>query len=158
MKAPISFETSAALISLHSVTFQKTCVFWMFVFTVRQELSKLCVKAKQSRYRPGQAQRVLRKLRFPDFVTTAQDGDRLSALRNGRLYPQKILLVLISVRGWVDPRAIVRSEGFYVNEKSTDTSWDRTSDLTHCATAVPPKLCVLMWNSCFMLLNNLRIN
>jgi len=23
----------------------------------------------------------------------------------------------------------VRSEGFYVKEKSTDTSWDRTSDL-----------------------------
>ena len=30
--------------------------------------------------------RVLRKLRFPDFVTTAQDGGRLSALRTGRLY------------------------------------------------------------------------
>ena len=56
-------------------------------------------KVKQSHSRPGQAQRVLRKLRFPDFVTTAQDGGRLSALRTCRLYPQEILLVLISVRG-----------------------------------------------------------
>jgi len=56
-------------------------------------------KVKQSHYRPGQAQRVLRKLRFPDFATTAQDFGRLLALRTGRLYPQEILLILIYVRG-----------------------------------------------------------
>jgi hypothetical protein len=61
-------------------------------------------KAKQSHW--------FQELEVPRF----QDSQhmkvvRLSALRTGRLYPQEIFLVLIYVRGWVDPRAIVRPEG-----------------------------------------------
>ena len=52
-----------------------------------------------------------RKLRFPDFMTTAQDGGKVVSLMHRPHLPQEILLELISVRGSVDPRAI--EEGLY---------------------------------------------
>ena len=40
-----------------------------------------------------------RKLRFPDFMTTAQDDGKVISLTQCCLYPQEMLLVLISVGG-----------------------------------------------------------
>ena len=68
------------------------------------------VKVKQSRKRPGVAQRVPGDAPRLSWHSAHEGGEVVSLTH--RLYlPPGMFLVLIFTRDWVDPRAMVRSEG-----------------------------------------------
>ena len=88
------------------------------------------IKVHQSRYRP-EVSRGFQEVKVPRLY---YKGPGLwvgcQPYAPDAFYPQELHLVLIYIRGWVDPRAIVQSEG-----NSNYTIWNRTSDLPICSTA-----------------------
>ena len=86
---------------------------------------------KQSLYRPGQGRWVPGGWDSQISIHQTHEGGMVvSPSHQPPLPPQEIFLILISVRSWVDPRAIARTEN------SNDIFLNRTRDLPAC-NAVP---------------------
>jgi hypothetical protein len=89
--------------------------------------------------------------RFPDIRLVKIV--RLLALRIG-LYLQKVFLVLIYIRGWVDPRITVRPEGLYQPKipSEIETATFRLVEqclkqLRHCSVPPSPNVELSRWIS-----------
>jgi hypothetical protein len=84
------------------------CSFSSKTQILHAKISYINVQVNVSHYRPEQVHRAPGVLRLPEFLDNRyMKMERLWALSTGRLY----LLVLICVKGWVHPKAIVRPVG-----------------------------------------------
>ena len=98
------------------------------VFTCKCVQYIYIIKVKESRKRPGVAQMVPGGLGSQISWHSAHEGCEVVSLTHRPPLPPGMFLVLIFTRGWVNPRAMVRSEGKYVTEKSSDTAGNPSRD------------------------------
>jgi hypothetical protein len=99
---------------------------------------------KESRNMPGVAQRVPGGLGFQISWHSAREGGGVVSLTHRPPLPPGMFMVLIFTRGWVDPRAMVRSEGDMslrnpVTQPGIDPEivWLVAQRLNHYATPAP---------------------
>ena len=115
-------QTRSAAMILHTLTLRSRSINWQFVptelgrfntYTIISEGQVACmvkIKIKQSHYRTGEALRVPVGRGSQISRQSPHESGKFVSLTHRPPLPQEIFLIHISVRGWVDPRTIVRPE------------------------------------------------
>ena len=96
--------------------------------------SNVNVKIKQSRYMPVGAQRVPRSL-GSQISWRHRMVLKLSALRTAAFTPRKCSWYAFLLEAELTPGSLCDRKDFMSMKNSSDTSWDRSSDLPICSTA-----------------------
>jgi hypothetical protein len=97
------------------------------------------VKVKQSHYRPGQALRVPGGWGSQISRQSAHAGGKVvSPTHRQPLPPREYSWYSFLLRGWLDPRAIVRPKGLCQWKNSIDTIGNRTRDFPACSAVLQP--------------------
>ena len=77
-----------------------------------------------------------RKLRFPDYMKTAQDGDKVVSPTHQPLFtPRKCSCYSFLLEAELTPGPVCDWKDFMSMKNSNDTIWNRISDLPICSTA-----------------------
>ena len=106
---PSGFPTKTLSVFLFSVMCTTYPTHFIFLHLLPEKYGK---NVKRSHYRHGQALRVSGGWGFQISRQSANEGGKVvSPMHSLPLPHQEIFLVLICVRGWVDPRAIVQPVG-----------------------------------------------
>jgi len=87
---------------------QKDSNWKPFIYHIFMIVTK---RVKESHNRPDVAQRIPGGLGFQISWHSAREGGEVVSLTHRPPLPPGMFLALIFTRGWVDPRAMVRSEG-----------------------------------------------
>jgi len=105
-------------------------LLFLNVSIIHSNKSHIKVKVNQSHYRPGQALRVAGDWGCRISCQSAFEGGKVvGPTHRPPLPPQEIFLVLVSLRDWDKPRAIVWPDGLCQWKISNDIIGNRTRDL-----------------------------
>ena len=127
--------TPSSVVTSQIIT-KVSILYQVLKFEITRKQWRFIVKCKAVPLQAWTSPEGSRKLRFPDFVKTAQDGGKVVSLTHRPLFtPRKYSWYSFLLEAESTPGPQCDRMDFMSMKNSNDISWDRTSDVPICSTA-----------------------